>query len=187
MCLFWIFLTGLTNGFTRATSAGGRADASGTFWFETLFVAMFFLNVYLFVFNALIPCFPLDCSAIVMNTMLLKGFSRESTAACMCYTSAPIVLVLAGYGLWAFFTSGQGATMIFLAAWLGYQTYLLYRDWKQGALQNHALFRDAPAQAAEAPKSIGHVGLGAVVSVMMLAQFTARYYDHRLGGGGFFL
>ena len=142
MCLCWAFLAALASGFDVSIDPGS-VDASGAAWFEALFVTMLFINIYLFAFNLLIPCFPLDCSVIAMSAQLIYGRDRADVAICMVYTSCPFIIVLLGWGLYSFFTAGQGAIWIVLGCWIAHQTFLLYTAWKKGTLDAHGLFRIA--------------------------------------------
>ena len=64
----------------------------------------------MFCFNMFVPCFPLDCSSIIMNTMAAWGSSWISTAKCMVFVSAPLIFVFVGFGIWQTYeTGGSGA------------------------------------------------------------------------------
>ena len=126
MFFFWFLLLVLINqGFTLDYSAFD-VSAFGD-WFIILTIQQCWLNILMFVFNALVPCFPLDCecpvhgalcsssvrsstgSQMVMCTMAMRGYEPTSIAKCMCYTSAPIILILVAFGIWELIETGGGA------------------------------------------------------------------------------
>lgn len=149
MGLFWFFLFLASISGKDSLYYGDSGDPQGVYWFAVLFANMFWINVLMFIFNGLVPCFPLDCSAIVMNTMAWLGYQHTSIAWCMVYTSVPIIFLIAIWGLWAFITTGFGSFQIFTAAWLGYQTYVLYKAVKGDSLASNSLFKAMPAVKAE--------------------------------------
>lgn len=191
MGLFWLFLFLAAAASDDSVYYGDSSDPQGAYWFAIFFANMFWINVLMFVFNGLIPCFPLDCSSIVMNTMAMMGYQHYSIAWCMVYTSVPIILLIAAWGLYEFITTGFGAFQIFLAAWLGYQTYTLYSSVKKDSLNSHVLFKAMPvAVPVSGPNSSKKGGsssfeymgpqvcLGAVLALgLVLKQNAALFED----------
>ena len=128
--------TGLSTRSLRLDTADG--------WFAALFVCQVQYNLVMLCFNLLVPCFPLDCSQIVVSLLCMRGWSKMKVAEFILGSSAVVLLAL---GLYAFLGIASGdptATLgLFLALWLGMQTYQLYTLYKLGplALEQYPLFR----------------------------------------------
>jgi len=151
MFFFWFLLLVLINqGFTLDYSAFD-VSAFGD-WFIILTIQQCWLNILMFVFNALVPCFPLDCSQMVMCTMAMRGYEPTSIAKCMCYTSAPIILILVAFGIWELIETGGGAMSLFVALWLAYQTWGLWSSSTSNeTLLTHPTFTNPPSGSTETP------------------------------------
>ena len=144
MVLVW-FLASL------ATAQGATTRAGG--WWTALFVYAMWLNLYMFLFNMLVPCFPLDCSQILCSAMLIRGHDAPTTAKMIVLASVPIVLALGAWGLYTFVTSGTGILTVFMALWLAKQTADLKTSADENRLDEHPLFRHPPALPPQ-----GHTG-----------------------------
>lgn len=153
MVLFWVLLLFAAEGIsgTLAYSRSVNVDNSASMWFTVLFWTMIWINIAMFLFNACVPCFPLDCSSIVMNAMAMRGTPHDQIAKCMVYTSIPIIFLFFAYGFYLFFTAGGGVLWIFIAAWLGYQTFQLYQSTRNHALDRHPLFATVGAASTKPP------------------------------------
>ena len=101
-------------------------------------------NLVMLCFNLLVPCFPLDCSQIIVSLLCMRGWPKMKVAKLILGSSAVVLLAL---GLYAFLGIASGdptATLgLFLALWLGMQTFQLYTLYKLGplALEQYPLFR----------------------------------------------
>ncbi|CAE8730359.1 unnamed protein product [Polarella glacialis] len=108
-------------------------------------VRLFTDNLIMLCFNLLVPCFPLDCSQILVSSLLLRGYDPSFAAKVIVCLSAPVILVLAGLGILAYFTGSPAAIMnLFMAIWLAQQTVRLHNLRVSGELVTHPLFSKPP-------------------------------------------
>ena len=142
-CLFCLMAMGEVTLSTR----GLYTEGGFSMWFSLLCIHQLLMNLIMFLFNACVPCFPLDCSSIIMNTALMYDFDKASIAYGMVASSCPLILGMAIWGLIDIFTTGQGVVTLLVAAWLGSQTYQLYTAYSEESLDQHALFQSASQQS----------------------------------------
>merc|ERR1712039_928042 len=96
----------------------------------------------MFLFNALVPCFPLDCSQIFVSVMLLCGATPDTAAKVMVFISVPVISALVLIALLSWSSGGPSAALsLFLAFWLAVQTLRLHKARQDGTLASFPLFR----------------------------------------------
>ena len=74
----------------------------------------------------------------------MRGWPKPAIARIILSTSAVALLGLAAYGIWGMATGYPSASLgLFVAAWLGVQSWQLYQAYKSGpaALEMYLLFR----------------------------------------------
>ena len=148
-------------------------SVSISLFFESLAMYALWLNVSLCAFNLLVPCFPLDCSQILVSAMILRGKGARETATIITAVSVPLVALLACYGAWTFVTAGTGVLTVFVALWLGKQTFDLHSAAKEDRLGDHPLFRNPPRRSDDgptfSPMNECTCGLGPCVALAVLS------------------
>ncbi|CAK0844595.1 unnamed protein product [Prorocentrum cordatum] len=160
MIAIWMALMAATNDGQVTTSTAGMSFEHH--FIALVCVAMLLNNIGMFLFNLLIPCFPLDCSQIILASMLLCGSEVGTAAMVMVGLSAPILVILAGIGIYGYFTGTPSATLhIMLAVWLGAQSWKLHQARLEGRLASYPLFANAMRMQADCrsgPASAGDSG-----------------------------
>ena len=134
----------------------------------SLFVILVGLQIGLFVFNLLIPCYPLDGGRIFVDAMLIRGFSAPHAAKVITVVSIVICCALLGYGLWAAATGDAlAALLIMTAVWMLYQTVMLayLLSYHPHLLLYHPLFCNAVSTTNVLQRSITVSGLKPTVAV----------------------
>jgi len=112
-------------------------------------MAMISNNVAMLLFNLLVPCFPLDCSQILVSAMLWSGYQPSFAAKILVFLSIPVLCVLVGLALMSYVDgSGSGSSLmsffnVFMAFWLAQQTYALHQARVTGNLAAYPLFSSA--------------------------------------------
>ena len=94
--------------------------------------------------NLLVPCFPLDCSQIIVSLLCMRGWPKMKVAKFILGSSAVVLVALSLYSFLGIASGDPTASLgLFVALWLGMQTYQLYTLYKLGplALEQHPLFR----------------------------------------------
>ena len=72
------------------------------------------------IFNAAVPCFPLDCSQIVVSVLGMRGWQPIRVAKAIILSSCCILLVLLVYGFVRLSSGDPSAVLcLLIAAWLG--------------------------------------------------------------------
>lgn len=121
-------------------------------------IQMVITNIVMLAFNLLVPCFPLDCSQILLSILLLCGMDGPNAARVIVYCSVPIIVLLLAYGIWAYVAGNAYALLVcFTAVWLFFQTYQLHTARVRGELSQHPLFASIsgePSQRQEQPSGI---------------------------------
>merc|ERR1711920_755069 len=116
-------------------------------------------NIGMLLFNLLIPCFPLDCSQILLASILSCGSEVGTAAMVMVGLSAPVLLILAGIGIYGYFMGTPSATLnIVLAVWLGAQSWKLHQARVQGQLASYPLFANAMRMRAHGTSGSASAG-----------------------------
>lgn len=109
MCILWYALLGLclfmgivpeSGSFMCDLSMGNKC-----FWVRVLSSAAV-MQIQLFCFNLFVPAYPLDCSRILANVLLLRNVEVNRAAYITAGVSFPIGLAMLGYGIWGFYTGG---------------------------------------------------------------------------------
>lgn len=134
MTLFWIVAVAISGNAVVWTPTEPLADAFG------LWVCAYGLqiNVLLLLVNLLVPVFPLDCSQILLNGLLLRGMEPVAAGRATAVISSGV----AGCGLLIFgFLAGNLLTF-FVLVFLGIEAYRLHMAVHSGpeALAVHPLF-----------------------------------------------
>ena len=148
MILGWLLLLASTGHWTTSTGLSTRSlqldTADG--WFAALFLFQVQYNLLTLCFNLLLPCFPLDCSQILVSLLCMHGWPKMEVAKFILCSSAVVLVALC---LYAFVGLASGEPTagfsLFGAIFLGMQTHQLYKFYKQGpaALEQYPLFRGA--------------------------------------------
>ena len=154
MTLLWVFLAWAFSGFR---DEGGLAEGwyqrkvaekYGWDWFEELALTMYHMNILMALFNSIVPCWPLDGAVMAVSIGLMCGKPQDKVAAYCIYASAFFGLVIFGYGLYELITGRGGAMWVFMGAWIAQQTYLLFKERKEGRIDAHPLFATPAPRAA---------------------------------------
>lgn len=106
------------------------------------------IQILLAAFNLLVPCYPLDCSRVVISLCQLAGASANSAAMFMCCLSALCISILiasvAGIVHIPYLAIGYHPLNILLICWMAYQTYQLYCQVRENEVNSHPLFACQP-------------------------------------------
>ena len=145
MILGWLLLLAST-GHLTSTGLSIRLQQLDTAdgWFAALFAYMVQYNLIALCLNLLVPCFPLDCSQIVVSLLCMRGWPKMKVAKFILGSSAVVLVALSLYSFLGIASGDPTASLgLFVALWLGMQTYQLYTLYKLGplALEQHPLFR----------------------------------------------
>jgi len=104
------------------------------------------MQIMLAAFNLLVPCYPLDCSKIVISLCRLAGASANSAALFMCSLSVLCIFVLiasmAGKVHIPLIAIGFHPINVMLVCWMAYQTYQLCCQVSVNEVKSHPLFND---------------------------------------------
>jgi len=105
------------------------------------------LNIGLFLFNLLIPAYPLDGGRILVAVLLMLKVEVPKVALVCIVVNVVIATLMIVYGL--FYGLG-GLTICLIAIWVLYQAYVLHQHRANGTLERHPLFHypDSPSSAA---------------------------------------
>lgn len=166
MGVFWLLLWVVSSPASRQCNSPPcwlDIDRFGD-WVAMLFAEQFITNASLFVFNGLIPCYPLACSTIIMNALAMLGVTRRRAAIGIAAVSVPIICLMAGFGIYDLFTPdalievdtaeykfyfhANAFQTLCVSAWLALQTLVLFLAIKEERLDAHALFVNAPNKEA---------------------------------------
>ncbi|CAE7276437.1 pdcl3 [Symbiodinium natans] len=145
----WALLLALLQGHITLSTHGLFIDRD---FFNLVCIAMLNTNVAMLLFNLLVPCFPLDCSRILAS-LLLFWMEPGKAAGVIVICSCIALIVLVGLSIWSYAESSTSSSLnLFLAFWLGIQTWRLHQSRQQGDLASDPLFGAAMAasQASEA-------------------------------------
>jgi len=146
MLLLWMGLMALSNSGSVTLSLEGMTLQED--FFAVVCVAMLTNNLAMLLFNLLVPCFPLDCSQILVSLMLLHGVEPGTAAKVLIGLSLPVLLVLLTVGIVSAMAGSPSASLnVLLACWLGMQTWSLHQTRLRGELATYPLF----ASASRAP------------------------------------
>jgi len=162
MILGWLVLLVSTGHWTISTGLSTRSlqlDTAGG-WFAALFLFQVQYNLITLCFNLLLPCFPLDCSQIVVSLLCMRGWPKMEVAKLILGSSAAVLVALVLYFFVGIASGEPTAAFGLLAAiWLGLQTHQLYQYYKQGpaALEQYPLFRGGPGRVGEGLPPAGPV------------------------------
>jgi len=119
----------------------------------TLCTSAMSMQVMLFVFNLMVPAYPLDCSKVVISLCCIAGLSCEKAAMLMCLLSVSCILTLllsmAGIVSIPLVGMGYHPMNLVLVGWMAYQTYQLYNQVVVGNLRTHPLFKEASRPECE--------------------------------------
>jgi len=161
MLLLWMGLMALAN-LGRVTLSLEGMSLEDNF-FAVVCVAMLTNNLAMLLFNLLVPCFPLDCSQILVSFMLLRGVEPGSinyissfgtagstlhimgtAAKVLVGLSLPVLLVLLITGIVSSLAGSPSASLnVVLACWLAMQSWSLHQARLRGQLASYPLFASA--------------------------------------------
>lgn len=97
-------------------------------FFARLFWDFMILNCFFIFFNLFIPCWPLDGGRILVDILLLRGYSVEQAALAVILTSLPIIGTLLAVSLWMLLNGlFTAVTWGVMGVYLAVQTINLYR------------------------------------------------------------
>lgn len=110
------------------------------------------LNVTMFVFNLLLPCWPLDGGRILADLLLLRKLPPERAAVVLIRCSCVIIGLLSMYALFLFVAGSLGFAMtVVMVCWLGFQTWQLHLLVQAGRTNTHPLFGDVDVDRSSRP------------------------------------
>lgn len=130
-----------------AAATGGLAVRLGSLGpvITSLCAQAMSMQILLAAFNLLVPCYPLDCSKVVISLCRLSGASANSSALFMCFLSALCVSILiasmAGIVSIPYLAYGYHPLNVLIVLWMAYQTYQLYCQVRENDL-SHPLFEE---------------------------------------------
>ena len=154
MILFWLVLLASTGHLsTTGLSIYSLQLDTADGWFAALFARMVQSNLAMLCFNLLVPCFPLDCSLIIVSLLCMRGWPKMKVAEFILRSSAVMLVALSVYSFLGIAIGSPTATLaLFAALWKGMQTYQLYKLYKLGpvALEQHPLFRGGAGEGLPA-------------------------------------
>jgi len=105
------------------------------------------IQVVLAAFNLLVPCYPLDCSKVVISLCCLAGASANSAAIFMCFLSSLCIsaLLASMMGLITIpmIAIGYHPLNVMLICWMAFQTYQLYKQASLNDAKSHPLFHES--------------------------------------------
>jgi Zn-dependent protease len=127
--LVWVVLLAASN--NGQVSLTLERDA----FFANLCREAIVINVALFVFNLLVPAYPLDGGRIFCASLLLCGVGVSTAATVTVYVSAILALLIIALGVYLY-----NVMSIFVGAWVGSEAYKLYKVNQQGRLDLHPVF-----------------------------------------------
>ena len=110
-------------------------------------------NLAVLCFNLLVPCFPLDCSQIVVSLLCMRGWPKMEVAKFILGSSAVVIVALSLFSFVGIASGSPTATLgLFGALFLGMQTFALYTLYKLGpvALEQYPLFRGGAGEGLPA-------------------------------------
>ena len=157
MVLFWLVLLSCTGHFTLSTRQLLLNTPDG--WLAALFVFEVVYNLATLAFNLLVPCYPLDCSQIIISLLCVHGWPKLKIAEAILASSCVVLFLLAGYAIWGMGSGEPSAALgLFTVIWLALQSVTLYQAYQLGepGLSVHPLFRDNTAVAASVGQPRGH-------------------------------
>lgn len=153
----WLGLLAVFNGGKLTLSTNGMY--LDTHFVALLCVAMLNNNIAMLLFNLLVPCFPLDCSRILASALLLCGLEPGKAAQVIVGCSVFVLLCIIGLSIWSYLSGMVTASLnLFLALWLGFQTWRLHQSRLQGNLGNDPLFSAISSPATTAAGSASQSG-----------------------------
>lgn len=107
------------------------------FW-ANLAVGILKLQVVLFLFNLLVPAYPLDGGRILANLLVMRH-GRERAAVLLSYVSMPVGMVLLLWGLL------QGNFLLaFTGVWVVFESLQIRRLARLGEVHAHPMFAEVP-------------------------------------------
>jgi len=153
----WLGLLAVFNGGRLTLSTNGMY--LDTHFVRLLCVAMLNNNLAMLLFNLLVPCFPLDCSRILASALLMCGLEPGKAAQVIVACSVIVLLLIIGLSIWSYLSGSVIASLnLFLAVWLGFQTWRLHQARLQGNLGNDPLFSAVSSPATTAASSASQSG-----------------------------
>ncbi|GAB5036064.1 peptidase m50 [Nannochloropsis oceanica] len=185
MCAIWygIVAAVVRGPFNIMTIPCDLFNSQPCFW-TNVCVSAGFLNICLFLFNLLIPAYPLDASRILVDFFALCKVEVNKAALITAGISMPIGLGLLCYGFWGFSRGAANYTMtLFLAIFILYSTWGVFKAARSGNAARHPMFvhyyrTSVPVDASSSSSSSSSTtGFGA-------ANATAGGRIMSLWGGG---
>eukprot|EP00658_Telonema_sp_P-2_P066318 TRINITY_DN55366_c0_g1_i1.p1 TRINITY_DN55366_c0_g1~~TRINITY_DN55366_c0_g1_i1.p1 ORF type:complete len:362 (-),score=47.57 TRINITY_DN55366_c0_g1_i1:336-1421(-) len=142
LSLIWFVMGSVAAEEWTLSTQGRNVEKAGD-WFEVFFILECQLNLIMLGFNLLIPSFPLDCSAILVNLLAWCGMHPHTIAIVLVGSSVVVILLLCTYAIWAMSRQYWGAVIwLAVAAFLAYNTWLIHNARVQGKLQETSVFND---------------------------------------------
>ena len=114
-------------------------------YFAMIAVGALYLNLILFLFNLLIPAYPLDGGQIFASALLMCGLPASTAAMITSIAGMIIAALLFVYALFSLFITLNPFSILnmLVAAWIFRSSYELYKMYENGTVMNHPLFRTA--------------------------------------------
>eukprot|EP00658_Telonema_sp_P-2_P017721 TRINITY_DN16909_c0_g1_i1.p1 TRINITY_DN16909_c0_g1~~TRINITY_DN16909_c0_g1_i1.p1 ORF type:complete len:167 (-),score=26.17 TRINITY_DN16909_c0_g1_i1:153-653(-) len=112
MCAVLVF----NDGQLRLSMSGLRLDSPD--WFLFLCIVQLIGQLVNFAVNALVPCFPLDGSQILVNYLAGKQFEPERIAIWLVNCSIPPILAMCIYLLYLLFLTPSFSMLLWVGAML---------------------------------------------------------------------
>ena len=107
------------------------------FW-QTFWLSVLKIQVLLFLFNLLLPAYPLDGGRILSNLFMMR-YGRERAAIMTTYFSIPIGIALV---IWAFVQ--RELLIAFIGGWVLFEAWQIHRLVRMHSLEAHPMFGGQP-------------------------------------------
>jgi Zn-dependent protease len=162
MIAVWLLLLALTGHMTLSMAQLTLATADG--WFAILFAQQVINNLVVFGFNLLLPCFPLDCSQIVVSVLLMRGWPLLRVAHAILVSSAVALVAVVGHAIAGIAAGWPSASLgLVVAVFLGVQISQLHAAYQVGpdALEMYPLFRGRTGGTDGTHRPVGEMPMAA--------------------------
>ena len=180
MILIWIcLLASASYAYTGSSSLSLLPmpyPSTPSVFFVALSQSALFMNICLILFNLFVPAYPLDGGRILVDLLILKGFSPGTTSKIVISVAVPLALAIAAVGCYYL----QFVTVL-IAIFILFSCYQLFDSMRQGQLDHHPLFFTPPPIGSISSTSVLGIPSQQGVARGRVTPPAASYYN--LSGG----